>query len=1190
MRLYIGILVLLLPSSIAFGQTDRGTITGRIVDPAGAVVPNAPMDLINTQTGANYTAQSSATGNYTFAQLPVGRYQMTIAVPGFKTVVRENLGVQVAQTIRVDIILEVGTATESVTVTSEASMLKTENAALSTNVTTTQLNTLPILGIGNGTASSHGVRNPLAASQLQGGVFFAPNSQMRVNGAPSNTMAIRVDGQDATNGVVTFAQAEQQPSVDAIEEVALQTSNYAAEFGQAGSGLFNFTTKSGTNKYHGSVYDYFVNEALWASQPYNQIRPVQRRNDFGGTFGGPVRIPKLYDGHDKTFFFFNYEQFREKSTVNNFLDTVPIDAYRNGNFSSVLANTGRTIPGLATDALGNPLREGMIFDPLTDQTTSNGRARSQFLGNIIPVSRFDPSAVKVQNLVPKANNGSGLINNYVNPFPSSRVTPIPALKLDHTLNDKMKASFYWSTTETAVQYCQPLCGSEGFPLPITATRGTFIESYTLRANFDYTVAPTMLLHFGIGYLNVDFKDTGAVTNFDRVKALGIPGPQAGTNGGRFPVFSGLNGAGSQGGLQNLGPGAQSQSRENKPTGNISLSWVKDNHTFKFGGEIRLEGYPTKNFTNSNGNFAFSADQTGNPAAQGLNLSGRFLGFPYASFLLGNVNNVTLAQPPSGRAGRSFFSWFAQDTWKITRKLTLDYGLRWDLFTYPKEQYGRAPSFDPSLPNPSADGHPGAVVYEATCNCRFAKNYYGAYGPRTGLAYQISDKTVFRAGFGINYSMSQGALGQQGTGVGSTLSYSNPNYASSAMVLSQGIPLNPVWPDFRAGVLPVPGSVTGGQPPAVDSSFGRPARQYQWSVGLQREVIRDLVVEASYVANRGVWWQTNSLTNPNALQTNILAAQGLDWNSATDRTLLTRNVNDPRAGRFYNHYPYASFPGTATVAQSLRPFPQFGNILNSAALGKTWYDSLQLKVTKRFSRGLDLSANFTHSKELQSGVENDGGGATANDIFNRGINKQFSSFSRPNWMVLALNYTLPKWGENRLVNFIVSDWTAGAVLQYGSGQPIAAPATVTNNNTSTLLRGTWSTRVPGQPLYLVDINCHCFDPSRTQILNPAAWTDTPSGSFSPSARYYNDFRYRRIPQELLSVARNFRFRERATIMIRAEFNNAFNRTQNPNPSNSLSRTVPLADSLGRYTSGYGTINTTGNVAGQRQGTLVMRLTF
>jgi hypothetical protein len=167
---------------------------------------------------------------------------------------------------------------------------------------------------------------------------------------------------------------------------------------------------------------------------------------------------------------------------------------------------------------------------------------------------------------------------------------------------------------------------------------------------------------------------------------------------------------------------------------------------------------------------------------------------------------------------------------------------------------------------------------------------------------------------------------------------------------------------------------------------------------------------------------------------------------------------------------------------------------------------------------------------------------------------------------------------------------GAVLQYGSGLPIPAPANVSNTNNSTLLRNTWATRVPGQPLYLVDINCHCYDPSRTQIFNPAAWTDTPDGQFSPTARFSNDFRYRRIPQELLSIARNFRIKERATIMIRAEFNNAFNRTQNPNPSNSLSRTTPLADTQGRYTAGFGTINTTGNVGNQRQGTLVVRVTF
>ncbi len=1175
-----------------FAQTDRGTITGTVSDPAGAVVANAPLELINTNTGGLYTAASSATGNYTIPQLPVGTYQLTIGVPGFKTYVRQNIRVQAAQTLRIDVALEVGTAAESVTVTAEATMLRTENAELSTNVTTARLNSLPILGIGNNTASSHGVRNPLAAAQLQAGIFFLPNNTMRVNGAPSNTLAIKVDGQDATNGVVTFAQSEQQPSVDALEEVAIQTSNYAAEFGQAGAGLFNFTTKSGTNDYHGSAYDYFVNEALWAHQPLNHLRPVQRRNDYGGTLGGPVYIPKLYDGHDRTFFFFNYEEFRESATFNNQTQTVPTTAFRNGDFSSIL--TGNNLTGAAgKDGLGNIISEGMIYDPATEQLASNGtRARLQFPGNIIPVNRFDSSSVKVQNLFP-APTTSDYINNYIANFNGNRTTPIPALKLDHNISEKMKASFYWSTTETAVQYCLPLCGSTGLPAPIDPTRGTFIESYTLRASVDYTISPTMLLHIGAGHVNVDFKDTAATLGYDAFKELGIKGGQ----GDRFPVFNTLIGTGAAsafGGMRNIGPGAQSQSREMKPTGQISLSWVKGNHTYKFGGEIRLEGYPTRNFTNNNGNYTFSNEQTINTYLQGQATGGRFVGFNYASFLLGGPDSVTLSALAAGRAGRQFWSWFAQDTWKITRKLTVDYGLRWDLFTFPTETYGRTPSFDANVANPTAGGHPGATVFEATCNCAFAKNYKAAYAPRIGAAYQLDSKTVLRAGFGISYSMSQGALGQSGTGAGASQTGSNPTYGDAAMYLSTGIPFSVSWPTLDPGLYPSVGT-TSGAPPVIDQNGGRPARQWMYQAGIQREVLPDLVVEASYVGNRGVWWRTASLTDPNALSIQQLQQFGLDFNNADDRTLLTRQVSSSLAGQFRNALPYDSFPTSSTVAQSLRPFPQFGALSNTGPLGKTWYDALQLKATKRFSKGLDFTWTYTYSKELQLGTENDGGGGVSNDIFNRNINKQFSSFSRPNFMVLALNYTLQPILGNRYANQAFKDWTIGMVLQYGSGLPIAAPNNVSNNNASTILRGTWSTRVPGQPLYLVDINCHCYDPARTQVLNPDAWTDTPSGQFSPSARFYNDFRYMRRPSELMSLARIFRVKERVTLTIRAEFNNVFNRpllrngAGNIDPSTGRNQT-PTVNGAGAYTQGYGTLNTTGVVDGQRQGTIVARLQF
>ena len=252
------------------------------------------------------------------------------------------------------------------------------------------------------------MRNPLAVSVLTAGVFWVPNAQMRVNGAPSNTFGIKLDGQDITNGVNTSgSQAQMQPSVDALEEVAIQASNYSAEFGQAGSGLIQYTTKSGTNSFHGSAYDYLVNEALYSHEDFDHLRNKQRRNDFGGSLGGPIMIPKVYNGKDKTFFFFSFEEFRENTLVGNVLDTVPTLNYRAGNFASLMAAGIPFTGALATDGLGNKMIQGMIFDPKTEQLASNGtRARLQYPGNKIPLTDFDPSAVKLQNLIPLPNVGT----------------------------------------------------------------------------------------------------------------------------------------------------------------------------------------------------------------------------------------------------------------------------------------------------------------------------------------------------------------------------------------------------------------------------------------------------------------------------------------------------------------------------------------------------------------------------------------------------------------------------------------------------------------------------------------------------------------------------------------------------------------------------------------------------------------
>ncbi len=313
MRLTTSLILLAIFSEAALAQSDRGTITGTITDPAGAVIATAAVEARNTETNARYPVASSVTGNYTLAELPAGTYELDVTAPGFKKFIRPGLIVQPAQTIRVDASLEVGSATESVTVDAEAPLLKTESGELSQVVRTETMDSLPLLQLGS---DQSGVRNPYATVALLPGALWqnlttsvATGLTVRINGAPPGTETLLVDGMDGTNLVTQLAQEENAPSMDAIQEWTVQTSNYSAEFGQTGSAVMNLTMKSGTNQFHGSGYDYFQNEFLNAGVPFTNngsgslLRPEQRRNDWGVTLGGPIWIPKVYDGRNKTFFF-----------------------------------------------------------------------------------------------------------------------------------------------------------------------------------------------------------------------------------------------------------------------------------------------------------------------------------------------------------------------------------------------------------------------------------------------------------------------------------------------------------------------------------------------------------------------------------------------------------------------------------------------------------------------------------------------------------------------------------------------------------------------------------------------------------------------------------------------------------------------------------------------------------------------
>jgi hypothetical protein len=1210
-------LLLLIPA--AFAQSDRGTITGTVTDPAGAMIPNAAIEAKNTQTGVVFNTVSSATGNYTLSQLPVGIYQLSATVTGFKQYVRTGITVMVAQTLRLDIPLEVGSISETVTVSADAPLLKTESGELSHNVTTDRINELPLISVGGGIRSSYAQVNLIPGAATMAGGF----GTLRVNGMPGATLALRIEGQDATQTAWTTAYGMSQAGVDSIEETAIQTSNFAAEFGQAGGGVFNMTMRSGTNKLHGSAYEYWRNEAFNAYAPFNKpaVKPRDRRHDFGFTAGAPVYIPKVYDGRDKTFLFWTYETNRQNTTVTNRW-TVPTLAYRAGDFSSPALYTQKV---LGTDPLGRPILDGAIYDPRTTRTVTgtDGKSyvvRDQFKGcdgntpNVIcqdpskpAYFAFDPVSLNYQKQIP-APNLSGTTSNYEVTYPNKPVTSIHSVKADHQISSKMKISGYWSLNDVTIFF------PDGYKTPITTERDLYETTHTVRISFDYTISPTVLMHLGAGVMHFKFDDPApGYGTYDAQKELGLPGTYLDVAPTVYNLYQGQGGGmqSTSGQGNSFGPVAQQTQYQTKPTSTATLSWVKNNHTFKFGAEMRIESYPSTAGTPSNGWFYFNGAQTALPYLGTTNPTGGTLGFPYASFLLGYVNNGEIGQYSKFHLGKQAWGFFAQDSWKITPKLTLDYGLRYDYQTYLRETYGRIPSFGYQTPNPKYGNIPGAVIYE-TNGVKFAKNYPWAFGPRLGLAWQFMPKTVLRAGIGISYGQTAN-LEMWSLRFGSDERYNVSTFGGTEIQFKNGPPIVPVWPNTDPGSQPqTPGAVFM---TSFDSNAGRPPRQVMWSLGIQREITRNLSLDVSYVGNRGVWWNSNgALTDPNRVTPAILAAHNLSLSNSSHLALLTTPLSAVSAAdkAAYNlKDPYTGFAGT--VSQSLRPYPHFGGIFVLwAPLGNTWYDSLQMKLTKRFSQGLDFTAAYTYQKELTVGAETfDPAFAPVNpainDLNDMRSNKTISGLSVPHRLVFAANYTTPSPNWSKPVDMILRNWQIGAVVTYQSATPIHVPFAQNNIayqlslcapqsvfggcNSSPYYNAQAShmNRVAGQPLFTTDLNSK-FDPYKEFVLNPAAWSNPAPGTFGTTSAYLNDYRYRRQQNENLSLARIFRVREGMNLSIRMELMNAFNRVRIPNPSSDNALAPQVRNPVtGNTQSGFGYINPF-PAGGQRTGQFVARFMF
>ncbi|MBV8729373.1 MAG: TonB-dependent receptor, partial [Acidobacteriia bacterium] len=888
-----------------------------------------------------------------------------------------------------------------------------------------------------------------------------------------------------------------------------------------------------------------------------------------------------------------YEYYKENQSL-TFTDTLPAPAYQAGDFSAISPNGGANfnpnlgVPSapIATDALGRPVYANEIYDPNTRRIAPNGAGVADpFPNNMIPSSRFDPTAVAIQKLLP-ATTGA-LYNNYTGFNAGHRNTTIPSLKLDHLISPKHKLSFYWQHTRTDSQFSVPNGSDNGLPDLLSTARGTFIYSHSERLNYDYTVTPTLLLHLGAGYSQITFLDDspfttgGGIFNCSQITLMGCEGafnfPTISVNPATGSLLTTQpNGATQLGGMTQLGDALlHTHTRTERPSSNANMTWVHNNHTFKGGAEVWFQAQITAPPTG----VGLTYSQFPSPTNPTLNLGATAVpaslvtgayydGFPYANFLLGDVVSATQYAPVDARMFKQQWALFVQDAWKVTRKLTLTYGLRWDYGTAAHEEYGRSADFSPTTPNPAAGGRLGAAIFEATCHCTFVSAYPYALGPRVGFAYQLTPKTVFRGGWGVVYGFPAdisiqitGDLVSAPTGVNA---YAN--------IQTPGTIPQPIWPNFNPGQTPLPGQTTSGFLAYLDPNAARPGRQNQWSFGVQREITPNTVIEATYLGNRGVWWPTGSaLTGSgpysylNQVSPAAAAAYGLQpYTNPADNLLLGQTLASTAVtSRLGTIVPYAGYSSANTLLNALRPYPQFSTIndINSAT-GGTWYESLQVKGTKRYSHGLQVNGTFTWSKSLT---------VIRPNLYVNSV-KSFNSFDQPFLFNANILYTTQKWFENRVVATVTKDWQFGAFLQYGSGFPLTPPA-ATNTN---YIGGSEDFRIPGVPLYNKNLNCRCINPYTDVVLNPAAWQVPINGTFGPATgTYYGDFRTARYPSENFNIGRNFRVGHegRYNLEIRAEFVNILNRVELGAPITTNPTAQVTHNGFGQLSGGFGVINMT-----------------
>lgn len=1086
--------------SSLLGQGDRGAITGVVADSTGSAVPGVALEVVNTATNARFDTVTTGTGAYRLVGLPIGFYDLTAKASGFSTYIQRGIQIQTNQTATIDISLVVGAVTESVTVEGGVPLIQTESTDVGMVVESKQFLDMP-LTLGGG------IRNPSNFIKLSPGVSPTGTWTKSISGGGGFQDQIYYDGIALSRGDLSN-DAEVNPSVDAIAEFKLITNNYSAEYAHAMGGVTSFTMKSGTNDLHGTGFYFVRNEKLDARGFFPPTRAPSKQNEWGGTLGGPVVLPKLYNGKDKTFWFFSFDQFYRRGGALAGLNTLPTARMAQGDFSEI---------------------SNIIYDPAS---SPNPAMRTPFPGNRIPTNRFSEVSAKMLPFLP-APELPGIVNNSIAPLAGPRADERTlGFKIDHQITTSHRISgMYNDTYRPSIKSPGP---SRLIPVGGESVTGLLnynlqkVRTNVLHLNIDSNLSPTTLNHIGLGYSR--FRNPNFSLGFN--EGWTQPnGGKLGLRGLQFDLFPTV--LFSTEGYTRFGDDIASDNFFHTFTVLDTLTMIRGNHTLKMGGEVQRHRDNYQNFGNGGGTFNFTRLTTGIPGNNNT-------GDSFASFLLGETQSGSAYFRDSIPGGRyTVFGFFIDDTWKLTNKLTLNLGFRWEPVVPHSDPANRISYMDITLPNAAAGNIPGAIRYGGSPGNgnRYLDMLWHNYAPRFGLAYRLTDRTVLRGGGGIfnsNY-INQG-LGLPAFGYSTNASFASAdNGTTPAFNWDDGFPQ-----EFQRPPVIDPTAANRQGATAVLPDQYRLPYKIQWNFLIEHQFASDLSMSFGYVANAGRHLYASQAMNQLPQQ-----FEGLPL------SLLTSRVDSAAAQAAGYRAPFPGFTqlwgAQGTVAQALRPFPQYSGVsIYGSTYGNSNYQSFQYKLDKRYRRGLTGTVAYTWSKFLTDAAMFDGipGQQTA---FER--EKSYHPSDYPHVFTFSLVWDVPfgagrKWESgNKVVNGILGGWQLATVNSYTSGSRLF----VTTNNTLPFfnlgLRPNLASSDIRSSISMSDYDPN--DPARNTFLNRSAFATPAAGTYGNAPRALEQRGPMRL-DESFAFFKQTKIGEKLTSQFRVEMQNPLNRTVFGNP--------------------------------------------